>query len=270
MAEFQKVLELLHSKDEKNISADEALTTEEENCEVLYNIALCHSFFNKYQSLSILNDLAEILNSKHRGQILLLTSIIHLSLNNTLEAENILKEAFHCDSDTVTPFLSKKTTTILPLNTTNPFAQLFPLLTFDIIKDPIIKIRPAVSLPRSTLPNIEFFVEKEAENFFTLNKITPRPEAPWLNRAKGSIQFTNVLVDYDEPSLISERDAKDIKDFKNSSQEFKRIIKSAAALRHFSSSVFKNPKTDDVAKQTKAPDDILNKIRDLCKENQND
>ncbi|OMJ80792.1 hypothetical protein SteCoe_18900 [Stentor coeruleus] len=266
LTDFQKVLELLHSKDTVAMSADEALTTEEENCEVLYNIALCHTVNKKSQSLAILSDLAEILNSKHRGQMLLLSSIIHLSQNSNSSAEKLLKEAFHCDPDSVTPFLSKKPTTILPLNTLNPFAQKFPLLNLDLLSDPIIQIRPAISLPRSALPNIEFSTEKEVREFFLVSKITPRPEAPWLNRVRGSIQFTNTLMDIDEPSQISEREQEEKKEIENSSNEIKRVVKSAVPLRHNSSfgKSEKNLNKQDDIKEAQAPEHIMDKIRDFC------
>ena len=266
LPEFQKVLELIHSKEAKSLSADEALTTEEENCEVLYNIALCHSFNKKSQSLAILNDLSEILNSKHRGQMLLLSSILQLAAGNTPAAEKLLKEAFHCDSETATPFLSKQTTTVLPLNTTNPFAQRFPLIGLKINVIPLIQVRPAVSLPRSNLPNIEFCVEKEVESFFTILKVVTRPEAPWLNRVRGSIQFTSNIVDIDEPSQVSEREPRDKGRIQESQEEIKRQIKSALPLRHFSSFIKKGIiEATGTGSGADAPDDILDKIRNFCK-----
>ena len=273
LSEFQSVLELLHTKEGSSLSADEALTTEEENCEVLYNIALCHTNGKMNQSLVILSDLAEILNSKHKGQMLLLSAIIQLALGNANSAEKTLKDAFSCDPDSVTPFLSKKTTVILPLNTSNAFAQQFPMLNLDFSVDPVIRIRPAISLPRSTLPNLEFSVEREASEFFTLSKITPKPEAPWLNRVKGSIQFTSTLVDIDEPSQISERELKEEQEPRNESQEsyeaIKRQIKSAVPLRHHNSFTAKEERKrveeDDRGEQ----DEILHQIRDFCMKKRN-
>lgn len=266
---FQEVLEILHCKEGASLSADEALTTEEENCEVLYNIALCHTANNTSQALLILNDLSEILNSKHKGQILLLSAIIQLFNNNSNSAEKLLKEAFICDSDTVTPFLSKKTTVILPLNTSNPFAKRLPLMKFQLSSDPLVKIRPAISLPRSSLPNLEFSVEKEVKEFFTIGKITPRPEAPWLNRVRGSIQFTSTLVDIEEISQISERELMENKTLQigESEEEFKRIIKSALPLRHFSSFIKKS--TDFKPEKCTEEDEILDKIREFCSNKRN-
>ena len=271
--EFQCVLELLHTREGYSLSADETLTTEEENCEVLYNIALCHTHDKISQALVILSDLSEILNSKHKGQMLLLSAVIQLSLGNNKSAEQTLKDAFKCDPESVTPFLSKETTVILPLNTSNAFAQRFPMMDLDFSVDSVIRIRPAISLPRSTLPNLEFSVEEEAREFFVMSKITPRPEAPWLNRVNGSIQFTSILVDIDESSQISERELKDEQEPRNESQEsleiVKRHIKSAVPLRHINSFTIKEESGKIESSDKDEQDDILHKIRDFCMKKRN-
>jgi hypothetical protein len=197
--------------------------------------------------------------------MLLLSSILHLANNNTPTAEKLLKEAFHCDPDSVTPFVSKQTTTILPLNTTNPFAQKFPMINLKLNVIPLIQVRPAVSLPRSNLPNIEFDVEKEVSGFFNVAKVVSRPEAPWLNRVRGSIQFTSNLVDIDEPSQISEREPREKVVEKDSQEMIKRMVKSALPLRHYSSFIKKVDDKDAEKSTAEAPDDILDKIRNFCK-----
>lgn len=42
LEEFQEVLEIIHSTENDKLTSDEALSSEEENCEILYNIGLCH------------------------------------------------------------------------------------------------------------------------------------------------------------------------------------------------------------------------------------
>ena len=178
LEDFQLVLEILHSKDPKLLNPDETLTSEEENCEILYNISLCHLFGNKAQSILILEDLSDILNNKHKGQMLLLVAIIHINLNNSAAAEKVLKEAFHCDPETVTPFLAKCPIKLLPLNTSSQFAEKFPLISLEFPNQPKIEIRPAVSLPRVPLPSLEFNVQVEIKEFFSFKKVQPKPEAP--------------------------------------------------------------------------------------------
>ena len=66
---FQTVLELLH-EEEPEIFAD-SISIEEENCEILYNLAFCSlcsdSSEAKSHALMILEELSEVLNEKHRG-----------------------------------------------------------------------------------------------------------------------------------------------------------------------------------------------------------
>lgn len=256
---FQLVLEILHSKDSKSMNPDETLTSEEENCEILYNISLCHLFNNKAQSILILEDLSEILNNKHKGQMLLLIAIVHLTLNNNSVAAKVLKEAFRCDPETVTPFLAKCPVKLLPLNTNSSFTERFPLISLNFPNQPKIEVRPAVSLPRIPLPSLEFTVQTEVKEFFALKKITPKPEAPWLNRIKGSIQFTETIVDIDtEPTEITDRPSKE-----EAQEDYvfsKREIKSMIPLKHyFSESIQEiNNEIEDT------PYDIVKKIHEIC------
>ena len=261
--DFQVVLELLHSKDSKTLNPDETLTSEEENCEVLYNISLCHLFGVKSQSVLILQDLSEILNNKHKGQMLLLASIVQLSLNNSPEAEKLLKEAFHCDSETVTPFLAKCPVKILPLNTSSSFAEKFPMISLNFANQPRVEVRPAISLPRVPLPALDFHVQVEVKEFFAFKKIQPKPEAPWMNRVRGSIQFTDSVVEVDtEPTEITEREHKEQERESEEFEESKRNIKSMVPLRHFSSEIQK--KVTELVRKDETPADIIKRIHDLC------
>lgn len=258
--DFQIILEILHSKNSKHMTTDETLTSEEENCEVLYNIALCHIFGNKAQSILILEDLSEILNNKHKGQMLLLAAAIYLVCNNTNAAEKLLKEAFRCDSETVSPYLANYPIKLLPLNTNSAFAEKFPLISVDMPGQPRIEVRPAISLPRIHLPSLDFSVQTEVKDFFLFSKIQPKPEAPWLNRVRGSIQFTDAIVDVDtEPTEITEREKKN--QVVEESNESKRNIKSMIPLRHFSSDI---PKTANKQEKQETPSDIIKKIQELC------
>ena len=263
LEDLQAVLEILHGKDSKTLNQDESLTSEEENCEVLYNISLCHLFGVKTQSILILQDLSEILNNKHKGQMLLLASIIHLSLGSNAEAAETLKEAFQCDSETVTPFLAKSPVKILPLNTSSSFAEKFPLISLNFPNQPKVEVRPAISLPRVPLPPLDFNVQVEVKEFFAFKKIQPKPEAPWMNRVRGSIQFTDSVVDVDtEPTEITDRENKEQGREGEEFEESKRDIKSMITLRHFSSGIQKKV-TEDIRKD-ETPADIIKRIHDLC------
>lgn len=281
--EFQKVLEIIHERDVANLNSDEALIAEEENCEILYNIGLCHLESNKTHSLQIFSDLSKILNSKHRGQMLFLCALIEITLNNTDSAEALLKDAFRCDQDSIKPFLSNEVTTILPLNTNNEFASKFEYILLPFSNQPLIKIRPALSLPRVKLPSMNLErIETRAKDYFTISKVTPKPEAPWLNRVRGSIQFTELIVDIEtEPNDESDEETKPSpqKDSNSDSTFPTRHIKSMMPLRHNSSSsvqvledteklvdsLERAEERYSIDEKDHAPDEVLKRIKAICK-----
>lgn len=194
---FQAVLEVLHSE-EPEVFAD-SITIEEENCEILYNIALCSltggcENVNSH-ALMIFEELAEVLNTKHKGQLLFLSALIHLAQKNKTKAEKLMKEAAKCDNDTVSPFLNNQTTTVLPLHTSSDFASFFPLVAINIDNLPSVYIRPSVVLPRLTLDIKMSYVCQQVLSFYTINTVIPRAEAPWLVRSHGSIQFTDAIIE---------------------------------------------------------------------------
>jgi tetratricopeptide (TPR) repeat protein len=194
---FQGVLEILHDQ-EPEVFADN-ISIEEENCEILYNLALCSlkspSPDSKDHALMIFEELAEVLNEKHRGQLLFLSAVIELDRKNKSKAEKLLKEAAKCDPETLAPFLDNKVSTVLPLHTSNEISGLFPLIQIKIESLPAINIRPSIVLPNSEIDFELNDLIKKVQSFYSINTITPRPEAPWLLRVKGSIQFTEALLD---------------------------------------------------------------------------
>jgi hypothetical protein len=135
-------------------------------------------------------------------------------------------------------------------------------LAFD--DQPKIEVRPAISLPRVLLPSLEFSVEEDAKDFFFFKKIQTKPEAPWLNRIRDSIQFTDSLVEVDsEPTEITERENK--KEMAEESWESKRVVKSMLPLRHYSSDISKQKVRE--GKKEDTPHDIVKKIQELCSRN---
>jgi tetratricopeptide (TPR) repeat protein len=195
---FQKVVEILAIRSKK-LSSEEALAIEEQNCEILYNISLCYLSFNKSKTLEMFTSLSKILNKKHKGQLLFLSALVQLELKNALSAEKLMQEAYLCDPETLTPFLNKQQVIIKPLNTTNVLAMNFPLL--QVFENKRVRLRPAICLPKPNLPNIEFLIEDKVLEFFKINKIAPKPEPPWLKRNKGSIMFTDNMVDLEHEPI---------------------------------------------------------------------
>ena len=199
---FQDVLELMHST-EGDIFNDNIII-EEENCEILFNIALCNTLninniddnqSNREHALLILKELAEVVNTEHRGQLYLISAIIELCHNNKEIAEGMLQESAKCSPETCRQFLDGEEVSILPLHTGNEYSSAFKLITFKNF--PKVKIRPAITLPK-LLPALEISDTNDIlKSFFTFETINSRPEAPWLNRSKGSIQFTESILELD-------------------------------------------------------------------------
>lgn len=203
---FQSVLEILHD-DEPEVFAD-SITIEEENCEILYNLALC-SFKNvkeesRANALMIFEELSEVLNEKHKGQLLFLSALLQIMQKNKKIAEKLMKKAVKSDPETLSSFLDNEEVSILPLHTSNEFSSIFPLISINVDQLPTVYIRPAIIMPH---PCIEQGFEDLASillSYFTIENIAARPEAPWLLRVKGSIQFTDGFIEVND--LVTEED----------------------------------------------------------------
>lgn len=196
-----------------------------------------------------MQELAEVVNIEHRGQLFLISAVIELSNDNKENAEKMLKESAKCSPETCRQFLDGETVDVLPLHTGNEFSQryeLIPLLGF-----PKVQVRPAVTLPKF-LPALELQdTYGIIKAFFTFQTITPRPEAPWLNRNKGSIQFTESILEL-EPE---------------DSKKTSKIIPAAAKpcrsqeIRRKSSSFVKNKANAE----EKGPEaGLFEKIKEIC------
>ena len=71
-----------------------------------------------------------------------------------------------------------------------------------------ILVKPSISLPRPTLKNLEFDMESEILEYFKIECVKCKPETPWLNRVKGSIQFTDEIQHYETESVTEEVEEK--------------------------------------------------------------
>jgi tetratricopeptide (TPR) repeat protein len=272
---FQGVLQILHSE-EPEIFAD-SITIEEENCEILYNLGLC-SFVsdkdgNSSHALMIFEELAEVLNTKHKGQLLFLSALIEISNKNKAKAEKLIKDALKCDNETVSLFLSHSPTTVLPLHTSSEFANIFPLVPVTIENLPTVYIRPSIVLPRV---NLDINLEKvlvQVSSLYNLNNLTPRPEAPWLIRNNGSIQFTESILEVKDERIDTEKSVeKDLREDASSEQDKNfvnkskvRVSKSQAIVRD---KTFNTEMSDVVQSLSskESDDELEQKIKIFCNE----
>lgn len=263
ISSFQRVVEILQSKSKK-LSSEEALAIEEQNCEILYNISLCYLQLNKQKTLEMFTNLSKILNKKHKGQLLFLCALVSLELQNPASAEKLMQEAYLCDPETLTPYLNKQQVIIKPLNTTNVLAMSFPLL--QVFENKKVRLRPAICLPKPSLPNIEFTIEDKVIDFFRINKITPKPEPPWLKRNKGSIMFTDFMVDLEHEPISHAISKVDL------NPKTKKAAKSGVLFRRNDSEEKENEflgngdndESEKVSIADEIPDIILRKIKKAC------
>ncbi|OMJ76401.1 hypothetical protein SteCoe_24233 [Stentor coeruleus] len=268
IANFQSIIELLQKRGKK-LPSDEALSLEEQNCEVLYNIALCYIKSNKQKTFDIFNDLSKILNKKHKGQLLFLCGLVNLELKNQKSGQKLIEEAYKCDPETVTPFLNKQQLIIKPLNTTNSLAISFPLLQPFTYKK--VMLRPAICLPKPLLPPIEFTIENKVLDYFKIEHMASKPEPPWLRRNKGSIMFTDKMVEIEHEPISQTISTTEL----NPKQ--KKTAKSGVLMRRNTSeekeSLYLQSQDDDEVddfnesdskSQDEVPETILRRIKEMC------
>lgn len=183
---------------------------EKNNAELIYNLAVCYVIEGKYEeALQQLLDICNFLDEGDRGKVLLLVGILKYALNQNREAKSILTEAFKYDPDIVGNFLEEKNDLeILPLDCESSFLKNFSGFKVTIGDNKPILLKPSIGFPRPNLCNFEFNLESEILKMFSISLIKSKPETPWLNRVKGSIQFTDEIQHIESESIFEEPEVK--------------------------------------------------------------
>lgn len=183
---------------------------EKNNAELIYNLAVCYVIEGKYEeALQQLLDICNYLDEGDRGKVLLLIGILKYALNQNREAKSILTEAFKYDPDIVGNFLEEKPDLeIMPLDCESSFLKNYSGFKVTIGDNKPILLKPSIGFPRPSLGNFEFNVEHEILKMFTISLIRSKPETPWLNRVKGSIQFTDEIQHIESESIFEEPEVK--------------------------------------------------------------
>jgi tetratricopeptide (TPR) repeat protein len=195
--EFKAALDTKYDSEETN--------TDKDNSEVLFNLALCYVMCEQYEAALIhLQELVYILEGSDRGKILLLIGVLNLVLQENEQARSIMLEAFKYDSVTSTAYLEEKPLVeILPFSSNSTLSQKYPKKEVKIQGCHPFHIRPSFSYPSIALPSLDFHTEASLLNEFLVKSIKCKPEAPWLNRVKGTIQFTEEIREINCESVIS-------------------------------------------------------------------
>lgn len=82
---------------------------------------------------------------------------------------------------------------MLPLSACSKFASSFPMAVLKIPRNQPYLVRPTFCLPSKTLNESSFAHYEIMLEHFSVEKVKCRPEAPWMNRFDGAIQFTDEL-----------------------------------------------------------------------------
>lgn len=200
-AEFASIVK---KKNKKKSSMDR------NNVEILYNLALCCIFSEKYEEASeYFHEIVYFTEEEDRGKILLLMGILNYALDRTKDAKTILTEAFKCDPDTVGEYLEEKPDVkILPLSSDSEYSKGFKFVKVSVGDSHPVLVRLSFTVPRPELASFEFGVEANILQSFSIKTVKCKPEIPWLNRVKGSIQFTDEIQHYETESITEEVEEK--------------------------------------------------------------
>lgn len=202
LGDFQKAKsEFKQAATNKDDSDDE--TMEKDNIELLYNISLIYIVGEYYEAAyNHLKEIVNLLEGKDRGKVLMLMGILQNGLEQQKDARSLIAEGSKFDPETVQQYLEQKgEVKILPLSSNSKYASNFPMVKVKIGSSTPVLIRPSFSLPKIDMPRMEFESEQAIFDKFIVKSVKCKPETPWLNRVKGSIQFTDEIQNIECESL---------------------------------------------------------------------
>lgn len=278
-SEFQKAKTEFKAALDTKYESEEA-STDKDNSEVLFNLSLCYIMCEQYEAALIhLQELVYILEGTDRGKILLMIGILNLVMQENEQARTVMLEAFKYDSVTSTAYLEEKPSVeLLPFSSNSPLASKYPLREVQIGDCHAIFVRPSFSFPFVKLPNLEFNTESSILDNFLVKSVKCKPEAPWLNRVKGTIQFTEEIREINCESVVSsmKSESEDENSVFDSSFSNFKVFRSAAVIStkdnvvQATAELFNNVKPKE--KRSKAvimdaSEDVRKKIDSICSSN---
>ena len=207
LGDFQKSKTEFKSAIQINDDSDDE-TIDRETLEIGYNTALIYILGEYYEAAyNRLNEIVYYLEGKDRGKILLIMSVLQLGLNQKSNSKNLLIEASKFDPETVRTYSDRKSDIkILPLSSASKYASVFPMAKVKIADSQALLLRPSFALPKGEMPKMDFGVESQVLARFHVKHIKSKPETPWLNRVKGSIQFTDEIQNIETESIAESND----------------------------------------------------------------
>ena len=139
----------------------------------------------------------------------------------------MLKEGLKHNPELVQGYIDGDSVDVLPFSANSALAN-----RFQLVKIANIRTRLSVSLPSGGMPTLEFSVENSIFENYLVKSVKCKPEAPWLIRVNGAIQFTEELQDIaaDVISESSKAESEDDDDSESSSDSNPRKYRSAVEL----------------------------------------
>lgn len=201
---------------------------ERNTAELIYNIGLCYYLEGNYiQGFCHLLDICNYLEDSDKGKLLFLVALAKNASNSQKEAKVFLNEAFKLDPDIEKCIMAEESEIkVLPFDSDSILLDKFSFFSLKIANSPVLLIKPSLSLPRPALKKLEFEVEPEILEYFTLASVKCKPETPYLNRVGGAIQFTEVIQNLksDSDSDCIEIESSDSSLFSSSSLPRKKSL----------------------------------------------
>ncbi|OMJ87239.1 hypothetical protein SteCoe_11082 [Stentor coeruleus] len=195
---FETVLSIILNSQDDLFFKDNFIL-QEENCEILYNIALC-SLLNSNQerfsyALEILIEVSKIVGPEHLAQITILCVIIYKKIGNENDKIKMLEKVKELAPELYMKFVDEERIELLPLKIGRPIHKILDLVCIPGYEN--IWVKPAFRLPRLQPPLEVNETYDILLNLLDIEKPALRPEVPWIGRAKekGIIMFTDKIVD---------------------------------------------------------------------------
>lgn len=202
--------------------------------EVLFNLAMCCAQIGDYEKMTQLLEQVAAYLPQNRPQLMLLAGLARAALGE--DAEEYLSKALELD-DSLAEVLERDQV----LSVGDSAWQTLPKLNWAVASYSLVTFTQTISLccslPRPSLPSFDFGIEDSAIGYFNMKALKSKPEAPWLNRVNGTIQFTEdmQMITSENVSDSEEAGLADLKEEQLSpdedSAEEARKCQSAALLR---------------------------------------
>lgn len=157
----------------------------------------------KYEeAIDMLKELLKHCSKKLTPLFMFLNGLLYILVGKQDKAQRTMQEVYKFDSALVDAFLEQDK----PVSV-NPYPSIaieIPPIEVQIKNSNIVQLFPAFDLPKIRMPSMSFKIDDTILQEFAIKHVKCKPEAPWLNRVKGMIQFTEEVqeidIDSEQPS----------------------------------------------------------------------